>query len=668
MSGIEFIIGTTLASIPIALEAYDRSGRVFEVFKTFKRYPREVGLLEARLSSQKTIFRNNTIILLTAVTKDRCKVDEVLKQPSSPTARAGLTIASPYELQLESLDESFLACRQTAELVNNTLQQLCTQFEAFRAEVGEKDDTMTSSEWLKHVRTRFKLGLNKPQIGKAITELRDLNTDYDLITKQIVKSLQDIENEGVDNTVIPRRSARNLNLLNKYHRVRYASKKLHSTLQVRWVCSSHRRHTFDIRLLNCASDPTKGKGPAHVLPYITCELSVTHDGSSYASKGPLRLEVEQACESDDEAERVSLQASNQDTNLHKLTTVLENNAGRFKVAAPAKEKSKIRSLFKGFRKGSQQKLAQLSNPTHSAMPVQSFATIQLGGAAHLTTATTALTATALDLSLVTDFCRKSQEAISECRGRSLLGSRQVPHARWFCVPSTPQSTSQSLADMIHWIAEEPVLRSLPRPLLVELAGDVAEGLMNFYSTPWLTQANLGHNVRYINLAPAAMTTSAVDSFSAASSQQLEGPYFMMRVNDNSSAGQTVGKMSTTNVGETVRESEFIGARNKLLFNYGILLLEIGFGRPWHQLKQTVARTAEGGLSDYRAAEKLAQLLVRQMGLAYPKIIKKCLGCDFGLGETDLDNEDLQRRFVDDVVLGLQRLRENMRQMNLDPGV
>ncbi|RYO79634.1 hypothetical protein DL766_010587 [Monosporascus sp. MC13-8B] len=610
MSGIEFIIGTTLASIPIALEAYDRSGRVFEVFKTFKRYPREVGLLEARLSSQKTIFRNNTIILLTAVTKDRCKVDEVLKQPSSPTARAGLAIASPYELQLESLDESFLACRQTAELVNNTLQQLCTQFEAFRAEVGEKDDTMTSSEWLKHVRTRFKLGLNKPQIGKAITELRDLNTDYDLITKQIVKSLQDILNEGVDNTVIPRKSARNLNLLNK--------------------------------LLNCASDPTKGKEPAHVLPYITCELSVTHDGSSYASKGPLRLEVEQA--------------------------FLENNAGRFKVAAPAKEKSNIRNLFKGFRKDRQQMLAQPSNPTHLPRLTQSLATLQLGGAAHLTTATTTLTATALDLSLVTDFCRKSQEVISECRGRSLLGSWQVPHARWFCVPSTPQSTSQSLADMIHWIAEEPVLRSLPRPLLVELAGDVAEGLMNFYSTPWLTQANLGHNVRYINLAPAAMTTAAVDSFSAASSQQLEGPYFMMRVNDNSSAGQTIGKMPPTNVGETVRESEFTGARNKLLFNYGILLLEIGFGRPWHQLKQTVARTAEGGLSDYRAAEKLAQLLVRQMGLAYPKIIKKCLGCDFGLGETDLDNEDLQRRFVDDVVLGLQRLRENMRQMNLDPRV
>jgi hypothetical protein len=53
-----------------------------------------------------------------------------------------------------------------------------------------------------------------------------------------------------------------------------------------------------------------------------------------------------------------------------------------------------------------------------------------------------------------------------------------------------------------------------------------------------------------------------------------------------------------------------------------------------------------------------------MGLAYPKIIKKCLGCDFGLGETDMDNEDLQRKFLEDVVAELQRLREHIKEMGL----
>lgn len=137
MSGIEFIVGTVLASVPIALEIYDRSGRVFEVFSTVKQYPREVLILEAKLGNQRTIFRNNAINLLTAITKDRAKVQEIMNQPSSPTAREGLVMASAYEHRIDALDESFVACRQTAEQIQRTLQSLCFQSDAFRAEVGE---------------------------------------------------------------------------------------------------------------------------------------------------------------------------------------------------------------------------------------------------------------------------------------------------------------------------------------------------------------------------------------------------------------------------------------------------------------------------------------------------------------------------------------------------
>jgi hypothetical protein len=83
MSGIEFIIGTVLAAVPIALEAYDRSNRVFEVFSVFRQYSREVLTLEAKLSAQRTIFRNNAINLLRAITRDRATVQDIVSQPSS---------------------------------------------------------------------------------------------------------------------------------------------------------------------------------------------------------------------------------------------------------------------------------------------------------------------------------------------------------------------------------------------------------------------------------------------------------------------------------------------------------------------------------------------------------------------------------------------------------
>ena len=147
---------------------------------------------------------------------------------------------------------------------------------------------MSVSNWLKHVRTRFKLGLNKPQIGKTIEELRDFNRDFGLIAKQVTKALQEILNEHKDDAALARKSARSLNVLQRYHRVRCASKALYSTLQVRWMCSSHRCHSFDVRILDC--DLGKGKDKASVTQYVTCELAITHDGPSYASKGPLRLE------------------------------------------------------------------------------------------------------------------------------------------------------------------------------------------------------------------------------------------------------------------------------------------------------------------------------------------------------------------------------------------
>lgn len=68
------------------------------------------------------------------------------------------------------------------------------------------------------------------------------------------------------------------------------------------------------------------------------------------------------------------------------------------------------------------------------------------------------------------------------------------------------------------------------------------------------------------------------------------------------------------------------------------------------------------------AKKLAQLLINRMRLVYPKIIRKCLGYDFSLGETDLDNENLQRQFQEDIVLGLQHLRQQMGEMNFTVAV
>ena len=477
---------------------------------------------------------------------------------------------------------------------------------------------------------------------KAITELRDFNKDFELITQQTTRMLEGILNDQKEEFHLHRKSARYLNTLQRYHRVRFASKALYSTLQVRWMCPSHPSHVFDLRIIDNAARIGKGKGPLN--QNITCELAITHDDASLAAYGPLRLEIEQACEEEDDDMGFE-EDGHHGGNMQQLTTILETSADTFTLTRPAKS-VRIDRYAKAGMKGT------------TGVPdlTQPFAGLQLDEPA----STVAVAASpARDLGQLEDFCKTFHEVTMDSLGRSLLGILKDPHAQWFYLspPQTPLGTSQSLSDMIAWIAKEPLLRSLPRPRLVELAGDLAEGIMQFYSTPWLTQASLGQNVRIFHPSDPSL-----DSI------RLNGPYFMARLETRAKGKMKATSALDESVSEGGSRADSAGARNKLLFNFGILLLEIGFGQPWHELKQAVSKTTTTGqpLTDYRTAEKLAQLLVNRMGLTYPKIIKKCLGCDFGLGETDLDNEDLQRRFLEDVVLGLQQLGEHMREMNLYP--
>lgn len=140
MSGVELIVGIVLGSVPIALEAYDRLGRTFKIFSTFKHYPREVSILEARLSAQRTIFRNTAINLLAAITRDRLGVENIVNKSSSSPVREPLSLAPAYHNRIDALSESFVACHQTADQIRTNLHSLCAQLESFRVEVGEKDD------------------------------------------------------------------------------------------------------------------------------------------------------------------------------------------------------------------------------------------------------------------------------------------------------------------------------------------------------------------------------------------------------------------------------------------------------------------------------------------------------------------------------------------------
>jgi hypothetical protein len=427
-----------------------------------------------------------------------------------------------------------------------------------------------TSDWLKHVRRRFKLSLKKPRMEKLIADLRALNTDFGLITEQIVKTLQEMLTDQEQQPTL-RKSAGYLNSLQKYYRIRFASKALYSTLQLRWACPSHTCHVFDMRILD--GDTCNGKD---YISHVTCKLAITHGDLPFKSEKALRLEVEQACEENRSAPEAAGQYSNKNEGeVHQLTKVLESSADRFTATSSRESPKTTESIRIGGMRGLMRRLRRTQD-------VQDFnrssADVRLDDPPTMTVAPRL----ARDLELVDDFCEAFHGLSINCIGRSPLGVLRDPYSQWFCLstPQTAPSSSQSFAEVIAWVAEEPVVRALPRSVLVELAGNLAEGIMQFYSTPWLSHPDLGQIVRFYN-----------NSDPSVNSVQLEGPYFTTRLETRAKGkGKATDQIDGSTYGRAA-VAAFGGARNELLFNFGIILLEIGFAQPWHLLKRTVSRNS-----------------------------------------------------------------------------
>ncbi|KPM36581.1 hypothetical protein AK830_g9997 [Neonectria ditissima] len=633
MSGVEFILSAVLAAIPLAIEAYDHSERVFESFSVFKQYPREVLKLEAKLGAQRTIFRNHTINLLTAITNDRDTVQDVMSRPSSEEARQGLMLNALYRNRVDSLKGSFLSCQKTVAQINDSLQRLCSEAQAFRVHLSQDQDVPTVAERLRQIRTRFKLSLNKPQIEKAIGELREFNTDFCSIISHIIRALPLLVGDSKQ-PVPSRKSAKTLNCLQRYRQIRTASSTLYSTLTMQWTCPSHCGHIANLCLLHEEHNTPTGTTAPRLNEHVSFDIAISHEQDLPGRQTPIWLKIEHY------DQEPKILHHSQDTTkdvMEELKSLLETNAEPFSLKAPMKT-SKFRKTVRFDQ--SQQTQPVTQTITQAPKQTVDISTPQQGDSAQ-----------DQDLATIKDFCEYFQQLQVSSGTGLCLGTLRDAHIQRFYSSSLGAAAypSRSLSDIIAWVAEEPILRSMSRPAMIELASTLADGIMQFYSTPWLSKHGLGQSVRFFEVSntPNAIT-------------QLKSPHFMAKLKRPSKGKERATESVNDEEAANSSNARFFGARNDLLFNFGILLLEIGFGQPWPVLKASILKNIGGDqLSNYLIAEKLANLLVRQMGLTYPRVIRQCLGCDFGLGQTDLDDEELQQKFLEDVVGELQQLEQKM---------
>jgi hypothetical protein len=267
----------------------------------------------------------------------------------------------------------------------------------------------------------------------------------------------------------------------------------------------------------------------------------------------------------------------------------------------------------------------------------------------------------MDLMLIADLCHhfhaqylllQPQQCLGylPCRGHHLQRFYRLPPDRHFT------GSPLSLHAIIAWINTHSFQGCLPLPAAFHMAGSLAASVLQFHSTPWLPETWRSQDIRFFSVGGKLL--SPEDEL------RLSDPYFKA---DFAKRGKGKGKaVNQTATCMLAGQGVHVGARNELLFPFGIVLLEIGFSRSWQALRDRVCAECKLPLArqtGYHIAEKLCAMLTNQMGPKYPRIIRKCIGCDFGLQDPQNDlarSEELQTGFLVDVVVELQRMKDGVR--------
>lgn len=147
------------------------------------------------------------------------------------------------------------------------------------------------------------------------------------------------------------------------------------------------------------------------------------------------------------------------------------------------------------------------------------------------------------------------------------------------------------------------------------------------------------------------------------STTLASPYLNAKVSKSHKHALEAGVDSS----KISAHDSFPYVRNPYLFGLGVILIERARQAPLSTFreKRAVSNSHENKFSDYVIADRVSRLLAPSLGRSYAKVVRKCLGYDFGEGTTDLNDPGLQAVFYRDVICELERMEREFE--NLYPG-
>ena len=211
-------------------------------------------------------------------------------------------------------------------------------------------------------------------------------------------------------------------------------------------------------------------------------------------------------------------------------------------------------------------------------------------------------------------------------------------------------SSVSLAQLITHGSGEKASSELPQYQRLSHAKALALAILQFHTTPWLPESWKSDNVFFCGTFEGG-------------SQRRHGDA-VPHLNATLAPAKSTA-MSGSQTTKTLALPAGV-VPNLLLFDLGVMLLELAYNAPFQALRQqeTLLESANTAVADFTAALRLADEVGIFLGAGFAAIVKKCLRCDFGCGNS-LDNPALQARLYEDVVCKLDRLEEGFRKLQLN---
>ena len=262
-----------------------------------------------------------------------------------------------------------------------------------------------------------------------------------------------------------------------------------------------------------------------------------------------------------------------------------------------------------------------------------------------------------------DLCSKLYTSISkEHVGQAdspvyILGQKRgCKHVVQRPVILTGSRSSISMAQLISQKSGGNSPNEVPQYKRLRHAKALTIAVLQFHKTPWMLKSMTSDNLFFYKTSQVAPQRL----------QYSSAPYLNTTLTQKDLLGTFSSTEPSTSLANIVP--------NMLLFDLGILLLELAFNAPFKSLRQrdtlllsmeaTVTDLSETSVADYIVALRLADEVGISLGAGFASIVKKCLRCDFGCGNS-LDIEALQIRLYEDVVCQLERLEEGFRKLQLD---